>query len=448
VALRVAIIGCGYVGLVSAVCLAAKGHEVTSVDGNSQVVRRVSAGEPHIYERGLPELLSDVLASGNFRITDDLESAIADADGVIVAVGTPTEHGRIDLRHIERAVGDIGRIFSKLGRFLPVIVKSTVLPGVTDTFVRGILESTTGRKLGAFGLGMNPEFLREGDAISDFMEPDRIVLGHEDASTRAFLTDLYAPWDCDKLYVNTRTAELIKYANNALLATQISAINEIANLAAAVGGIDVMDVVRGVHLDKRWNPIHEGRRIEPPILTYLVPGCGFGGSCFPKDVQALRALGESVGSPMPVLDAVLAVNEVQPLQVLSVLKHEVSDLAGQIVLVLGLTFKPETDDVRESPSLKIVGELVAEGARVQAHDPKGTDNFRVALGVPASKVEFVDDWRKHLSNAAIVVVVTRWDEYLELAVSDLAGKVVFDARRLLSAAELKGARYLSIGRRL
>lgn len=445
--LRVAVIGTGYVGLVSAVCLAAKGHNITCVDANPDVVRRVGAGEPHIYERGLPEFLASVIAAGRFRVTADLDSALANTDGVVIAVGTPTERGKIDLRYIEEAASAIGLNLKKVDRFLPVIVKSTVLPGVTDTVVRGVLEKTSGKKLGQFGLGMNPEFLREGDAISDFMEPDRIVLGHEDDKTRTFLGELYAPWNCDKLYVNTRTAELIKYANNALLATQISAVNEIANLAAAIGGIDVMDIVRGVQLDKRWTPIVAGKRVEPGIITYLVPGCGFGGSCFPKDVQALRAHGAKVSVPTAVLDAVLAVNEAQPHQVVRILEREVPDLSKQTVLVLGLAFKPETDDVREAPSLKIIRDLTGLGVKVLAHDPKAADNFKKSLGDVSKKVDFLADWRPMVAKANIVVVATRWEEYRELTRFDLSGKILFDARRMFSPGEIRGTHYLSIGLR-
>jgi UDPglucose 6-dehydrogenase/GDP-mannose 6-dehydrogenase len=294
--MRVGIIGTGYVGLVSGICLAAKGHSVTCVDLNQAIVDRLNGGTPHIHERGLPELLSEVRRQGLFAATCDLDAALDGADLVLIAVGTPSKDGVIDLGQIVAAARSIGAYLRRRDRFLSVVVKSTVVPGTTDTIVRAAIEEASGKAFPAFGLGMNPEFLREGEAIEDFMEPDRIVLGHEDPETLARLEELYAPWQADKLRVNTRTAELIKYANNALLATQISAINEIANLATAIGGIDVMDVVRGVHLDKRWNPItQDGGRVAPPILTYLVPGCGFGGSCFPKDLQALRSLAGSAG---------------------------------------------------------------------------------------------------------------------------------------------------------
>ena len=248
--------------------------------------------------------------------------------------------------------------------------------------------------------------------------------------------------------MNTRTAELIKYANNALLATQISAVNEIANLAAAIGGIDVMDVVKGVHLDKRWNPIlQEGNRASPAILTYLVPGCGFGGSCFPKDVQALRSQGLQQGLPMAMLSAVLDVNDAQPLQVLDIIRRDIPDLRGRRVLVLGLAFKPGTDDVRESASLKIVAALLAASASVSAHDPVAIEPFRRALGDEAVRVRFVSSWEPHVADAEIVIVATRWPEYGAVIRADLSGKVLFDARRMYRADDVIGANYMTIGRR-
>jgi len=249
--MKLAIVGTGYVGLVSAVCLAAKGHSVICVDKSDAVVATLNAGNPHIFEIGLPELLGEVLAAKRFTVTQDLIAALDQVELVIVAVGTPSKDGIIDLSFIKEVSREIGAYLKNRDRHISVVIKSTVVPGTTDTVVKRTIEEASGKTFPAFGLGMNPEFLREGDAISDFANPDRIVLGHEDEHTLALLEELYAGWEVDKVRVNTRTAEMIKYANNALLATQISAINEIANLSAALGGIDVMDVVAGVHADKR-----------------------------------------------------------------------------------------------------------------------------------------------------------------------------------------------------
>ena len=446
--MRLAVVGTGYVGLVSGVCLAAKGHDVICVDINPSIVSRLNAAEPTIYEKGLPELLSEVSDAGRFRATADLKAALDTAELVLVAVGTPSEGGKIDLRYVLGVAREIGEYMKAHDRHISVVVKSTVIPGTTDTVVRQALEEASGKKLGEFGLGMNPEFLREGEAIEDFAYPDRIVLGYEDAKTLERLEELYAPWDVDKVRVNTRTAELIKYANNALLATQISAINEIANLAAALGGIDVMDVVKGVHLDKRWAPITEGGRLSPQILTYLVPGCGFGGSCFPKDVQALRSQGVMHGLPMNMLNAVLDVNDVQPLQVTGIVEREIGSLKGRRVLLLGLAFKPHTDDVRESASLKIARALLDSGAEVSAHDPIAVDHFRKAFGADAGRISFVEDWSAAARQAEVVIIATAWPDYQPLAQLGLKDAVVFDARRAFRPAQFEGASYLTIGRRV
>lgn len=443
--MKIAVVGTGYVGLVSGVCLAAKGHDVVCVDIEPTIVERLNRGEATIHERGLPELLSQVLDSGRFCASLDLESALERAEIAIVAVGTPSHDGAIDLTYIRAVARRVGEWLQTIDRHVSIVVKSTVTPGTTDTVVREELEKASGKRLGQFGLGMNPEFLREGEAIADFMDPDRIVIGHEDEITLARLTRLYAPWDVEKLAVNTRTAELIKYANNALLATQISAVNELANLAAAVGGIDIMDVMAGVHLDRRWNPVVGGGRVNPAILTYLVPGCGFGGSCFPKDVQALRARGGEVGVPMSMLDAVLRINAAQPNQVADILERATGPLMDRRVLLLGLAFKPDTDDVRQSASISIARDLLARGCRVSAHDPIAAVNFARAVGSMATQISFVQDWKTEIAQVGIVVVATRWSEYASLRNIDLRGKIVFDARRLLKRDELSCDQYLSIG---
>jgi UDPglucose 6-dehydrogenase/GDP-mannose 6-dehydrogenase len=447
--MKIVVFGTGYVGLVSGVCLAAKGHEVVCLDLRAEVVGKLNRGQPHIHEPGLPELLRDVISKNRFRAALSREDAFQDAALILIAVGTPSADGKIDLQQIAAAARQIGAVLKSAGRFVAVVVKSTVVPGTTDGLVRGLLEETSGKKPGQFGLGMNPEFLREGSAVADFMNPDRIVLGHEDEGTRRLLGELYLPWPCEKLEVNTRTAEMIKYANNCLLATQISAVNELANLCSEIGNVDVLQVMAGVHLDKRWNPLDAaGRRVNPAILTYLLPGCGFGGSCFPKDVQALRTLGRERGLPMSLLQAVLDVNGRQPSQIVSLLDKQLKPLAGRKILLLGLAFKPDTDDVRESASLAILRDLAARGCAVTAHDPAAGENARRELaGTPFLLVE---DWKSAVGGADAVVVATQWPEYAELKTPALAGamagKVLLDARRMFRPGDFPN--YLAIGRRM
>ena len=444
--MRVAIIGTGYVGLISGVCLADAGHDVTCVDLNSNIVEKLNSKVPTIFEEGLPALLKKVVQSCNFRATTQIDIALEGAEIVLVAVGTPSNNGAIDLSYIGEACRSIGNYIKTSDNFLSVIIKSTVVPGTTDTFVRRHLEEASGKTLGEFGLGMNPEFLREGNAIKDFRYPDRIVLGHEDSVTLDKLEELYSPWSVDKLSMSCRSAELVKYANNALLATQISVINEIANLSSKLGGINFSDVCAGVHADKRWSPILEsGHRIKPDILTYLVPGCGFGGSCFPKDIQALRTQGMELGLDMQLLNAVLDVNDSQPNQVAAILDRMLGNLNGKKILVLGLAFKPGTDDVRESPSLKLVPDFLNRGAEVFAHDPIATEAFSDMLGSDFQGVSYVENWINILSSVEIVVLVTAWEEYLELANLNIQEKTLFDCRSIFAKEDLNVLNYFEIG---
>ncbi len=446
--MRLVVVGTGYVGLVSGVCLAAKGHHVSCVDIDQNIIESLNQGEPHIYENGLSGLLKDVIETKHFRATTNLVEVLGSAELVIIAVGTPSDNGAIDLSHIKVVARSIGAYIKSSGRSLVVVVKSTVIPGTTDTIVKEEIEAASGQKFPNFGLGMNPEFLREGEAIDDFMEPDRIVMGHEDIRALKVLEELYAPWSCEKIRVNTRTAELIKYANNALLATQISTINEIANLAAALGNIDSMDVVRGVTLDKRWSPFVDGRRVSPSILSYLIPGCGFGGSCFPKDVQALRSQGTNLGLEMLMLNSVLDVNDAQPQEVVNILVRELGDLAGLSILVLGLAFKPGTDDVRGSASLKIVASLLQQNAFIAAHDPAAINNFKEAIVDVKKAIKYVSDWQAQVEKAEIIIITSKWPEYDSLADMDTHEKVVFDARRMFSPSDFTESKYLTIGRNM
>jgi len=443
--MNVTIIGTGYVGLVTGVCIAAKGHNVICIDIDSRLVSQLNSGIPHIYELDLEEMLKSVLNSGRFRASIDLEGALDWCDIVIIAVGTPSKNGIIDLTFILEVVRNLGEYLKLHDRFLSIVVKSTTIPGTTDTIIKKELEKISERRFPAFGLGMNPEFLREGVAISDFMKPDRIVLGYEDGKTLELLDELYAPWDAEKIKVNTRSAELIKYANNALLAVQISAINEIANLAATIGGIDFMDIVKGIHMDKRWSPVLENTRILPDILTYLIPGCGFGGSCLPKDVQALRAQGIQNGLPMHMLNAVLDINDSQPYQVIQILEQEIHDISNQIILVLGLAFKPGTDDVRESASIRVIKSFVEKRANIFAYDPVAIKNFKVELGAVSNLVTFVEHWTDYVERSNIVVITTNWPEFHQIINLDMTDKILFDARRMFQPSDVKCKKYLSIG---
>ena len=435
VQVRVSIIGAGYVGLVSGVCLAEKGHDVVCVDVDPARVDLINRGIPPFYEAGLEELL--VRNIDLFEATTDLRRAVLGTDISLIAVGTPFDGNAIDLRFIEAAARQIGEILADKPGYHSVIVKSTVVPGTTEEVVLPILEQASGKTAGVdFGVGTNPEFLREGEAVNDFLHPDRIVLGGIDARTLDMLELLYGPFvHAEKIRTNPRTAETIKYTANGLLATMISFSNEIANLCSAIGNVDVVDVMRGVHLDKRLSPFtSEGDRIKVPFTTYLEAGCGFGGSCFPKDVQALIAHGKKAGSRMELLDAVMKVNKRQPQTVLNLLAQHLPNVNGKKIAVLGLAFKPGTSDMRESPAIPIIKKLLADGAHIAAYDPMARDEAEKVLA--AEGVTFSASLDDAIAGAEAVLVLTRWPEFkrLENLFKGLANApLVIDGRRMLDS---------------
>lgn len=444
--MKVSVVGAGYVGLVSGVCLASKGHDVVCVDVVQERVDQINSGRPPIYERGLDELLQQTAGCG-LVATTDLRRAVLETELSIIAVGTPFDGAEIDLTFIQEVSHQIGEILGEKAGYHVVIVKSTVVPGTTDTVVIPALEKASGKQSGVdFGVGMNPEFLREGEAVADFMSPDRIVMGGMDERTLGCLEELYEVFEgVDKLCTTPKTAEMIKYTANALLATMISFSNEIGNLSATLGEIDVVDVMKGVHLDKRLSPILEdGRRLRPNFTTYLEAGCGFGGSCFPKDVKALIAHGHKAGQEMVILDAVMQVNEDQPLQVLDLLHKGLPDLESSCVAVLGLAFKPGTDDIRDSPAIPIMRYLQEVGAAIKAYDPVAEAQAKEVFG--HDRITYCKDLKDAIADVDAIVILTRWDEFKRLPVL-LSGfpspPLVIDGRRMLDKHSVE--RYAGIG---
>ncbi len=443
--MRVSIIGAGYVGIVTGVCLAEKGHTVTCVEVDAAKVERIRRGEPPIHEEGLAELLRRHTGT-TFAATTSLADAVNDSDITLIAVGTPFDGQAIDLSYVLRAATEIGAVIAKKSKRHTVVVKSTVVPGTTDGPVRQALEAASGKTAGAgFGLGCNPEFLTEGTAIADFMHPDRIVIGGIDAATLDALAELYAGFEgVPVIRTNNGTAEMIKYASNSLLAAMISFSNELADLCSALGGIDAKDVMAGVHESAYLNTSAGKSRARAPIASFLEAGCGFGGSCLPKDVSALVAHGKAKGIDMRVLQSVLDVNRSRPDRVIESLRGNVASFDGKSVTVLGLAFKPDTDDVRESPAFPIIDRLLQEGARVTAYDPVATEPARKALDGKA--VRYADSLAQALHGADVVVLVTRWREFAavpELLRNSGSKALLYDGRRMLDKGSY--ARYDGIG---
>jgi UDPglucose 6-dehydrogenase/GDP-mannose 6-dehydrogenase len=417
------------VGLVSGVCLAEKGHHVVCVDVDARKTESILLKVPPFHEAGLPELLERHVGRG-FTAHTELRRAVLESDVTLIAVGTPFDGRMIDLTYVCAVARDIGEALREKRGYHAVIVKSTVVPGTTEDVVLPLVEEASGRKAGRdFGIGMNPEFLTEGVAVRDFMEPDRIVLGAIDGRSLEVLERLYECFpDTPKVRTNPRTAEMIKYASNAVLATLISFSNEIANLCSAVGGIDAAEVSRGVHLAHYFEG-PQGTRA--PITSFLEAGCGFGGSCLPKDVQALIAHGARLGQEMPLLDAVMATNRAQPGRMIAILKKHFASLDGLRVAVLGLAFKPDTDDMRESPAIPIVARLLEEGAVVKAYDPVARETALRAL--PAG-VAMAEDLASALEGVSAALLVTRWEDFRGLPAilrRHASPPLLVDGRRML-----------------
>ena len=433
--MHIAMIGSGYVGLVSGACLADFGHVVTCVDKDAGKIDALRRGEMPIFEPGLAEIVTTNARQSRLFFTTELASAVRDADAVFIAVGTPSRRGdgHADLTFVFDAAREIA---SALSGFTVVVTKSTVPVGTGDEVERIIRETTPGAE---FAVVSNPEFLREGAAINDFKRPDRIVIGTEDSRAREVMSEVYRPLYLNQppiLFTARRTAELTKYAANAFLATKITFINEIADLCERTGA-NVQDVARGIGLDNRIGS------------KFLHAGPGYGGSCFPKDTLALIKTAEDCGSRVRIVETVAAVNAQRKRDMAGkVLDACGGSVAGKTVALLGLAFKPNTDDMRDAPSIDIVVALEAAGARVKAFDPESMGQARPIM----PNVTFCDEPYACAQDAQALVIVTEWDAFRALDMKRirqvLAEPVVVDLRNIYRPDEMRrlGFTYASVGR--
>ncbi|MFC2025020.1 UDP-glucose dehydrogenase family protein [Chloroflexota bacterium] len=447
--MKISIIGAGYVGLVTGVCLAHTGHDVICVDKLEERITMINNKQTPIYEPGLDELLKQVFDRGKFVATQDTKWAINNSDVTIVAIGTPYGEKGIDLSYIEEASKEIGLVLKEKRSYHVVCIKSTVVPTTTDSYIANIIEQFSGKLVGDFGLCVNPEFLREGSAIEDFMNPDRIVIGANDDKSFTVMKELYDGFkDTPILRTNLRTAEMVKYTMNSLLVLLISFSNEIANVCEAIGNVDVKEVLTGVNLDGRLNPKIDSALVNPVILSYLAAGCGFGGSCLPKDIKSLIAFSERTGYVPEMIKAAIKVNEVQAIKLVKRIEREIGDLSNKKIVVLGLAFKPETDDIRESPSIKIIELLVKNNTRVSACDPVAIEN---AKKLKLLDVEYTRDYRDALKDADGCILVTKWHEYENIRPEEfkhlMKTPLVFDGRRVYDKESFKrsGVTYFGVG---
>jgi len=417
--MKVVVVGGGYVGLVTATCLAERLHDVTIIEIDAEKVRAINAGLPPIYEKGLEGLLKKN-AGKRLRAQTGFD-AVAAAEIVFICVGTPQRpDGSADLTFIESASTAIGTALKNASSCI-VVTKSTVPPGTTENVVRPRVLAAS-RKTGTeIGFAMNPEFLREGRAVEDFLNPDRIVIGSSDPETGKRVARVYEGFPAPVLFTGISAAEMIKYASNAFLATKISFSNEIGNICKRLG-IDVYEVMKGAGLDPRIGPL------------FLNAGAGFGGSCFPKDVAALISLARKNGEDPVLLQSVLAVNEQQPHRMTALLEEKIGSLSKKRIAVLGLAFKDNTDDIRDSRAIVVIADLLRKGASVAAYDPMAMENMRRIF----PEIEYSSSAAAALRGADGCLVMTEWPEfsYLDDEFGLMAQKVIIEGRRILSC---KGA---------
>ncbi len=440
--MKIAVVGTGYVGLVSGTCFAETGNVVTCVDIDKKKIDKLASGTITIYEPGLEKLFQRNLKEDRLFFTTSLAEGIKDAEVIFLALPTPPgEDGSADLRYVLGVAADLGKLI-KEGDYKVIVDKSTVPVGTAEKVVAAIIKGSNGTLAagGAFDVVSNPEFLREGVAVDDFMKPDRVVIGTESEKARKVMGELYAPFvrqGNPVLFMDEKSAELTKYAANSFLATKITFMNEIARMCELLGA-DVDMVRKGIGSDERI-----GRR-------FLFPGIGYGGSCFPKDVQALAKSASEVNYDFKILQSVMEVNEDQKTYLVPKINNYFNgNLAGKKFAIWGLAFKPNTDDIREAPALYIIDALLEAGASVTAFDPEAMTNVKELKG---DSITFAESQYEALDNADALIIATEWSEFrtpdFEKISQRLHNKVIFDGRNLFDTAQMEklGYYYLSIGR--
>jgi UDPglucose 6-dehydrogenase len=430
---RIAVIGSGYVGLVTGTCLSELGNTVICVDEDAAKIACLHAGDVPFYEPGLAELVARNAQARRLSFTTDVARAVLESEIIFIAVGTPMRaDGHADLNAVRAVAREIGLAIDGPR----IVVSKSTVPVETGELISSIVREYA-RPGSRVSVVSNPEFLREGSAVADFLKPDRVVIGTDDAEAVAVLRDLYAPLDVPVLVTDARTAEMIKYASNAFLATKISFVNEIANICELLG-VDVKAVCRGIGYDQRIG------------TRFMNPGIGYGGSCFPKDVRALEQIAVAHDYATPLLRAVELVNLRQAERTVARLARELGGLRGRAIAVLGLAFKPNTDDTRNSPALAVVRMLLERGAAVRAHDPIAIEAASAVLD--DRRVTFCDDMYVAVAGADAVVLATEWNEFrtldFERCAAAMRGDLIFDGRNIFDPEKVRAAnlRYAGVGR--
>lgn len=420
--MKISIIGCGYVGAVTGACFAELGNDVCFIDVDTEKIKKIESHQSPIFEPGLDALLER--NASRITTSNSIREGIIGSDCSFICVGTPSnKDGSIDLTYIKSAADEIG-VALRILKNHTVVVKSTVVPGTTESVILPVLEKNSSKTTeNGFSIAMNPEFLKEGSALNDFFHPDRIIMGIRDDQGRKILEDLYRSFSCPKLCTSIKTAEMIKYVSNAFLATKISFTNEIGNICKK-NDIDVYEVMEGVGLDSRIGP------------KFLNAGAGFGGSCFPKDVSALIAFAKKHGERPLLLNAAMEVNEHQPGRLVELLKSRVGNLKGKQIAILGLAFKENTDDIRDSRAIPVMRDLIDYGAVITAYDPMACDPMKKIF----PSVNYCRSAAEAFENADGCLVMTEWPEFslLHEEFEKMRKKIIIEGRRILSYEECEG----------
>ncbi|MFX0133291.1 MAG: UDP-glucose dehydrogenase family protein [Candidatus Hodarchaeota archaeon] len=434
---KISILGMGYVGIITAVTLAKQGYKSICTDILIEKVESLNKGIPPLYEPGLEALVKE-LTKNNVLLgsTNNIDS-IKNSDITFICVGTPTlPKNSIDLTAIKTVSKNIGEALQDKDGYHLVVVKSTVIPGTCEDIIIPTIEKYSRKKVGCdFGFCINPEFLRQGSAIKDSFNPDRIVIGEFDKKSGNLLLSINQNFTCPKMICDIKTAEMIKYASNSFLATKISFANEFSRICEKLN-IDVYEVMKGVGLDHRINPL------------FLKAGCGFGGSCLPKDLKALIAKSKELNVKTPLLNSVLLNNELQPMHCIDLMRNVVGTFQEKVVAFLGLSYKPNTDDVRETRALPIIKKLFDEGAYIKAYDPKAIENFKQSTNIPC---KYVHTWEEALKDAHFAVIQSDWEEIRNIKSNVfkklMKNPIIIDCRRSYNPEELirKGITYIGIG---
>jgi len=436
---RISVVGLGYVGLPLACAFAFRSFKVIGLDMDLEKIKLLKEGEAPIYEEGLQELLKKVLEKGSLKITSNYREMVEESDACFVCVGTPANlDGSVDLKHIKESIEIISECLRRIDKYFLLVIRSTIPPGTTSNIIKKIVEEKSGKKLGQYGLCFNPEFLREGKALHDIFNPGRIIIGAVDKKSGKTLLDIYKKFYGEPmppvLITSPINAELIKYANNVFLATKISFINMISQLCQRLPNADVKVVAEGIGMDKRI-----GRE-------FLNAGLGWGGSCLPKDVKAFLKFGEEMGLRLKLVESIIEINELQIENAVKLAEDLVGGLNGKRISILGLAFKPGTDDVRESRAIRLIEELLKYNVRIKVHDPKALQKAKKILGDRVSYCKTVEEC---LTDSDLCILVTEWPEYKKLKQETLKKYMrkpaLLDCRRLYNPEEFKEIKFAAIG---